>query len=178
MGLNIHLYRTHKNPTMGSEEFLISDLPQLQKEFKNYIHLVDTEVYNFRKTFKCYKQNYDDWQWALCDSNGYSYRYKKDKDKILVIPFENIITHIEPLPALLITEELYQRKNVTDKYYEWLKETKWKNKDDEWQYTNNIVFNQKDFVKAKEYGKKQNGDHLKKMYEALKDKDTFIYNSW
>ena len=106
-------------------------------------------------------------------------------DKQITINHEDILTYIKPKPHIIITEELYQRKGVTDKYYKWLKENQWLNEDGNWVCTHNIIINQKDFKRAKEYGVSKAFDgstfsinYLHKMYDALKDDDKYIYNSW
>lgn len=180
MGLDIYLYKAHKNPTMATQEFRINEFPVLQKQFKDYIHMIDIELINWVKTFKCINEKYEDWRWTGTDNDGYGFTHNV-KNRRIMIEHDNALIYISTTPVLLVTEEIYQRKNVTNKYHSWLTEKTWEDEDGCPRHTNQIVYEQKDFVKAKEYNIEKTitrVNRLKKMYDALKRKDTFIYNSW
>ena len=181
------LYQVHKKPA-SSRDYNIEYKPKLQEAFKDYISMVDIEYYNWPKTFKCHNLIFSEWEWMSTHSgsgrNGseHCYRHKRNNQEI-TIKSENIVTCMKPKPFLVRTEELYQRKGVTDKYHHWLEEQICEN--GEWCYINNTIIHQKDFVKAKEYGvsrafgqNEHSVNNLHKMYDALKDEDKFIYNCW
>ena len=182
MGLDIYLYKVHKNPTMATTAFRIEEFPVLQKQFKDYIQIIDIELINWAKTFKCINEKNEDWHWTTTNTVGYGFTHNV-KNRRIVIEHDNLILYIGTTTVLLVTEEVYQRKNVTEKYHQWLTEKTWEDEDGYCKYTNNIVCKQNDFVKAKEYyllDKNMSGrvNNLRIMYDALKRKDTFIYNSW
>lgn len=177
MGLDIYLHKVHKKPTMATSEFRIEEFPVLQKQFKDYIHTIDIELINWIKTFKCINEKYEDWYWTMTDSDGYNFTHNV-KNRRITVEYDNILTYMGTTPVLLVTEELYQRKNVTNKYYKWLTSKTWEDEDGCTRHTNQIIYKQKDFIKAKEYYMVDGINSLKEMYDTLKRKDTFLYNSW
>lgn len=182
MGLDIYLYKVYKNPTMATREFRIKEFPVLQKQFKDYIQLIDIEIVNWPKTFKCINEKHEDWSWIFTNGVGYGFKHNV-KNRYITIEHDNALIYIGTTPVLLVTEEIYQRKNVTNKYNSWLTEKTWVDEDGCPRHTNQIVYKQKDFVKAKEYyllDENLSGrvNNLRIMYDALKRKDTFLYNSW
>ncbi len=181
MGLDIYLHKVHKNPTMATKEFRIREFPVLQKQFKDYIQIIDIELINWVKTFKCINEKYEDWYWTMTNTVGYEFKHNVRKNRYIMIEHDNTIIYIGTTPVLLVTEEIYQRKNVTKEYYNWLTSKTWEDEDGCSRHTNQIAYKQKDFVKAKEYyleNKMGGVNKLEKMYDALKRKDTFLYNSW
>lgn len=124
MGLDIYKYRVVKGCsddvgfTLNNNEENKSVLALFEK-FEEFSFIINVEYYSFSSAFNDIGLDICDYEWTMQDGKGYYFEHNVTREKVLLDYYTlEKYTYTEKEKALTVEEVAYQRKGVTDEFFD------------------------------------------------------------